>query len=79
MALWASRNTAKPQQRSDPVRARRCPRRDRLLAWQRLSVDLDVSKLDQITNEIGLAKAILVASQLLDGKLRRRAVVDVNR
>ncbi|SBT09979.1 putative oxidoreductase, Zn-dependent and NAD(P)-binding [Candidatus Accumulibacter aalborgensis] len=56
-----------------------CPRPDRLVAWQRLGLDLDVAKLDLITNEIGLAEAIPMASQLLDGKVRGRVVVDVNR
>ncbi|WP_313950425.1 MDR family oxidoreductase [Accumulibacter sp.] len=56
-----------------------CPRPDRLVAWQRLATDLDLAKLGLITHEIGLAEAIPVASQLLDGKVRGRVVVDVNR
>ena len=56
-----------------------CPRPDRLLAWQRLGLDLDLAKLGLITNEIGLDEAIPVASQLLEGKVRGRVVVDVNR
>ncbi len=55
-----------------------CPRADRLAAWQRLGTDLDVSKLSLITNEIGLAEAIPVATRLLDGQVRGRVVVDVN-
>lgn len=55
-----------------------CPRPDRLVAWQRLGTDLDISKLDLITNDIGLAEAIPMATQMLDGKLRGRVVVDVN-
>lgn len=55
-----------------------CPRPDRLVAWQRLGTDLDISKLNLITNEIGLAEAIPMATQMLDGKLRGRVVVDVN-
>lgn len=55
-----------------------CPRPDRLVAWQRLGTDLDISKLNLITNEIGLADAIPMATQMLDGKLRGRVVVDVN-
>lgn len=55
-----------------------CPRADRLVAWQRLGTDLDTSKLDLITNEIGLAEAIPVATKLLDGQVRGRVVVDVN-
>ncbi|WP_374680751.1 MDR family oxidoreductase [Accumulibacter sp.] len=56
-----------------------CPRSDRLVAWQRLGQDLDLAKLGLITNEIGLGEAIAVASQLLEGKVRGRVVVDVNR
>ncbi len=55
-----------------------CPRADRLVAWQRLGTDLDIAKLKLITNEIGLAEAIPMATQMLDGKLRGRVVVDVN-
>ena len=56
-----------------------CPRADRLVAWQRLGTDLDLSKLGVITNEIGLAEVIPTAARLLEGKIRGRVVVDVNR
>lgn len=56
-----------------------CPRSDRLVAWKRLAADLDVSKLELITREIGLAEAIETAQLLMDGKVRGRVVVDVNR
>jgi acrylyl-CoA reductase (NADPH) len=56
-----------------------CPRADRLVAWQRLGVDLDITKLSLITNEIGLAEAIPMATKLMDGQVRGRVVVDVNR
>lgn len=55
-----------------------CPRADRLVAWQRLGTDLDLSKLSLITHEIGLAEAIPTATRLLDGQVRGRVVVDVN-
>src|ERR1700722_15503530 len=35
-----------------------CPRTDRLEAWGRLSQDLDIDKLEFITEEIGLSQAI---------------------
>ncbi len=54
-----------------------CPRADRLLAWQRLAAELDVGKLALITREIGLADAIPVAQDLLDGRVRGRVVVRV--
>ncbi|MBR0567326.1 oxidoreductase [Azoarcus sp. L1K30] len=56
-----------------------CPRADRLEAWARLARDLDVGKLDLITHEIALSDAIPAAAELLDGKIRGRVVVDVNR
>jgi acrylyl-CoA reductase (NADPH) len=55
-----------------------CPRADRLVAWQRLGADLDTSKLNLITHEIGLSEAIPMATRLLDGQVRGRVVVDVN-
>jgi len=56
-----------------------CPREDRLNAWQRLATDLDVSKLDMITTEISLSETLDVASKLMQGEVRGRVVVDVNR
>lgn len=56
-----------------------CPRADRLLAWQRLSTDLDIALLDEMSHEIGLDEAIPLASKLLKGEVRGRTVVDVNK
>ncbi len=56
-----------------------CPRADRLIDWQRLATDLDVTKLGEIGREVSLAEAIPLASQLLSGDVRGRIVVDVNR
>lgn len=56
-----------------------CPYADRLVAWQRLGTDLDLGKLGQISEEIGLADAIPLADKLLKGEVRGRVVVDVNR
>lgn len=55
------------------------PYQDRIDAWERLGVDLELEKLALITREIGLSEAIEVAQQLLDGTVRGRVVVDVNR
>ncbi len=55
------------------------PRADRLAAWQRLERDLDVSKLDLISHEIGLNEVIPTATQLISGRVRGRVIVDVNR
>jgi len=54
------------------------PREDRILAWERLARDLDLSLLADITGEIGLDEAIPMAGQLLAGKVRGRLVVNVN-
>jgi acrylyl-CoA reductase (NADPH) len=56
-----------------------CPRGDRLLAWQRLGSDLNIEKLGKIGREVGLDEAIPLASSLLNGEIRGRIVVDVNR
>lgn len=56
-----------------------CPRADRLQAWQRLETDLDMAKLGNISQEVGLAEAIPLAGKLLKGEVRGRIVVDVNR
>lgn len=55
------------------------PRADRIEAWDRLVRDLDPALLDEITSEIGLGEAVLSASELLEGRVRGRVVVDVNR
>lgn len=56
-----------------------CPRAERIEAWQRLASDLDLKMLYLMTSEIGLADAIPYAAKLLDGQVRGRLVVDVNR
>ena len=55
------------------------PSKPRLAAWERLSRDLDVSKLETIAQEVALGDVITAAGQLMDGKVRGRIVVDVNR
>ncbi|WP_281269546.1 hypothetical protein [Psychrobacter fozii] len=55
------------------------PYDERIEAWKRLSTSLDMTQLDAITREIGLSEVIPTASELLDGKIRGRIVVDVNR
>lgn len=56
-----------------------CPREKRLQAWKRLGADLDPSKLEMIAHEISLSKVIDTAYQLMDGKVRGRIIVDVNK
>lgn len=55
------------------------PKAKRLTAWKRLASDLDPAKLETIAKEIPLADAIQAASDLIDGKVRGRIVVDVNK
>ena len=55
------------------------PKPKRMAAWHRLARDLDPTLLDTIATEIALGEAIAVAADLLDGKVRGRVVVDVNR
>lgn len=54
------------------------PRSLRLQAWQRLSTDLDLNKLGQIAEKIGLNDVLAMATKLLDGQVRGRVIVDVN-
>ncbi|MDY0047310.1 MAG: MDR family oxidoreductase [Thauera propionica] len=55
------------------------PREERIEAWRRLARDLDPARLELMTREIGLGEAIDTAAALLEGKVRGRVVVDVNR
>ena len=56
-----------------------CPREERLAAWERLGADLDPAKLGRIAEVIALGEAVDASTRLLDGRLRGRVVVDVNR
>ena len=55
------------------------PKARRLVAYERLARDLDGAALDVIATEIGLADAIATAAELLQGKVRGRVVVNVNK
>ena len=48
-------------------------------AWSRLAKGLDLAKLESMTREIPLAEALIVAPEILAGRVRGRLVVDVNR
>jgi acrylyl-CoA reductase (NADPH) len=56
-----------------------CPRADRMAAWRRLSQDLDLEKLEFLTQEIGLSQVIDRAAGFLEGRIRGRIVVDTGR
>lgn len=54
-----------------------CPMARRSEAWRRLGKDLDLVKLDALTSHVKLEDVPQVAEDLLAGKVRGRAVVDV--
>ena len=55
------------------------PYEERVITWERLGRSLDLEQLAEITREVGLSEAICISDELLDGKVRGRIVVDVNR
>jgi acrylyl-CoA reductase (NADPH) len=56
-----------------------CPKGPRMAAWARLAKDLDPSLLDVIGAERGLSEAIQAGQDIIDGKIRGRVIIDVNR
>ena len=54
-----------------------CPKAQRLEAWERLEKDLDVTKLEALSQHIGLSEAIEYANKFMDGTVKGRVVVDV--
>ncbi|MHB9784769.1 acrylyl-CoA reductase (NADPH) [Stenotrophomonas sp. PSU-St15] len=55
------------------------PTAERLVAWERLVKDLDLAKLDAISQHIGLGEVVATAEALMAGRIRGRVVVNVNR
>ncbi|WP_227244122.1 acrylyl-CoA reductase (NADPH) [Paraburkholderia caribensis] len=55
------------------------PHERRVEAWQRIAQDLSTAQLASMVKEISLAEALAAAPDVLDGKVRGRLVVDVNR
>jgi acrylyl-CoA reductase (NADPH) len=53
------------------------PRADREQSWQRLAIDLDRAKLEDITVEIGLADVIEAGRQIVEGRVRGRIAVQI--
>lgn len=53
------------------------PKQKRIKAWNRIAADLDMSKLDALTNTIGFDGIIGTAHDILDGKVRGRVIVDL--
>jgi len=56
-----------------------CPKGPRMKAWDRLARDLDPSLLDVIGAEVGLSGAMQAGQDIIEGKIRGRVIVDVNR
>ena len=56
-----------------------CPVPRRAEAWRRLAVDLDMKRLDAVFRQVGLEEVPTLAADILDGKVRGRVVIDVNR
>ncbi|MBL4742656.1 MAG: hypothetical protein CMF12_00795 [Idiomarina sp.] len=54
------------------------PMQNRLQAWERLTQDLDLIMLDNMTQTVGLNQVLQLAPELLKGQVRGRTVVDVN-
>jgi acrylyl-CoA reductase (NADPH) len=54
-----------------------CPIEERKIAWQRLTSDLDRTKLTEITHEIGLDQVIDAGAKILAGQVRGRIVVKI--
>ena len=56
-----------------------CHKSRRIEAWNRLARDLDAGKLADIAHEIGLSQAVEYGARVLEGKVRGRVIVDVNK
>ncbi|WIX33233.1 MDR family oxidoreductase [Salinicola sp. JS01] len=55
------------------------PSAERDEAWHRLAEEVDISMLEKTTREVGLTEVIDAAGDLLEGRVRGRVVVNVNR
>lgn len=55
------------------------PYHERVHAWERLAAEVDLAHLELITREVGLEQVPAVARELLDGKVRGRVVVNLDR
>jgi acrylyl-CoA reductase (NADPH) len=53
------------------------PKPRRLAAWARLERDLDLKKLHALTTHVKLEDVPRIASEIVEGKVRGRVVVDV--
>lgn len=51
----------------------------RIEAWNRIVADLDLDKLQSLTTEIGFEDIISTATDIVDGKIRGRVIVDMDK
>ncbi len=51
----------------------------RMAAWNRIVTDLDLGKLQSLTTEIGFGDIIPAATDIVDGKIRGRVVIDMKK
>ncbi|NVK60676.1 MAG: oxidoreductase [Rhodobacteraceae bacterium] len=54
-----------------------CPKPDRLEAWSRLSSDLDLGKLEEMSTELPFDNVVETAPRFLKGEVRGRIIVPV--
>ncbi|MGA0601786.1 MDR family oxidoreductase [Caulobacter sp. KR2-114] len=55
------------------------PKADREEAWRRLARDLDLARLDAMTSTAGLSDLPRLGADIVEGKVRGRVVIDVDR
>ena len=55
-----------------------CSLENRIKAWQRLAIDLDINQLEKMISVISLHNVMDCASDMLTGKSHGRIIVDVN-
>jgi len=60
------------------IEATNCAMPRRIAAWERLARDLPMKLLDEITTVAPLAQVPEIGRRILEGKVRGRAVIDVN-
>ena len=56
-----------------------CPLDRRSMVWERLTKDLNIRKLDSITQVIGFSDLLIKSKKILEGGVRGRVVVDLSR
>ena len=53
------------------------PKDKRIAAWECLSADLNLERLDDMTTTIGLDDVIQAGHDIIEGKIRGRTVVEI--